>query len=112
MGKILDSIGSTFNSVKTTFEYKKNSLQQSLENKADKLNDTKTEAFEQLIDIIHEFELRLSKGSKDKNDKNKYSSRFFRNNLSLEKSIRKQLERIQKLRDDIKSNLNEDGEKQ
>lgn len=112
LGKILDSIGNTFNSVKTTFEDKKNSLQQSLENKADKLNDTKTEAFEQLIDIIHEFELRLSKGSKDKNDKNKYSSRFFRNNLSLEKSIRKQLERIKKLRDDIKSNLNEDGEKQ
>lgn len=110
---ILDSIGSTFNSVKTTLEVKKNSIQQSLENKADKLNDTKTEAVEQLQDVIHEFELRLSKGpGKDKNDKNKYSSRFFKNNLSIEKSIRKQLERLQKLRDDIKSNLSEDGEKQ
>ena len=112
LSSILDSIGNTFNSVKTTFGSKKNSIQQSLENKADKLSDTKDEVFEQLQDVIHEFELRLSKGTRDKKDKNKYSSRFFRNNLSIEKSIRKQLERIQKLRDDIKSNLNEDGEKQ
>ena len=112
LSSILDSIGNTFNSVKTTFGSKKNSIQQSLENTADKLSDTKDEVFEQLQDVIHEFELRLSKGTRDKKDKNKYSSRFFRNNLSIEKSIRKQLERIQKLRDDIKSNLNEDGEKQ
>lgn len=112
LSSILDSIGNTFNSVKTTFGSKKNSVQQSLENTADKLSDTKDEVFEQLQDVIHEFELRLSKGTRDKKDKNKYSSRFFRNNLSIEKSIRKQLERIQKLRDDIKSNLNEDGEKQ
>ena len=112
LSSILDSIGNTFNSVKTTFGSKKNSIQQSLEITADKLSDTKDEVFEQLQDVIHEFELRLSKGTRDKKDKNKYSSRFFRNNLSIEKSIRKQLERIQKLRDDIKSNLNEDGEKQ
>mgnify|MGYP002516380036 FL=1 len=112
LSSILNSIGNTFNSVKTTFGSKKNSFQQSLENTADKLSDTKDEVFEQLQDVIHEFELRLSKGTRDKKDKNKYSSRFFRNNFSIEKSIRKQLERIQKLRDDIKSNLNEDGEKQ
>lgn len=109
---ILDSIGNTFNSVKTTFEDKKNSIHHSLENKADKLSDTKSEIFEQLQDIIFEFELRLSRGiEKDKRNKNKYSSRFFRNNPSIERTVRKQLERIQKLRDDIKSNLNEDGEK-
>lgn len=112
LGKILESIGNAFSSVKSTFEDKKTSLQQSIENKTDKLNDARFEAFEQLQDIIQEFELRFSKKSGDKNDKKKYSNRFFKNNLSIEKSIRKQLEKLQKLRDDIKSNLYEDGEKQ
>lgn len=113
LGKILDSIGNAFNNVKTTFEGKKTSLQQSIENKTDKLNDAKTEAFEQLQNIIHEFELRIpKKNNENKNKKKKYSNRFFGNNLSIEKSIRKQLQKIQKLRDDIKSNLYEDGEKQ
>lgn len=113
LGKILDSISNVFNNVKTTFEDKKTSLQQSIENKTDKLNDAKTEAFEQLQNIIHEFELRIpKKNNENKNKKKKYSNRFFSNNLSIEKSIRKQLQKIQKLRDDIKSNLYEDGEKQ
>lgn len=113
LSKILDSIGNVFSNVKTTFEDKKNSLQQSIENKTDKLSDGKTEAFEQLQDIIQEFELRLTKkDGADKKEKEKYLNRFLKNNLSIEKSIRKQLQKIQKLRDDIKSNLYEDGEKQ
>lgn len=114
LGKILDSVTNVFSNVKTTFEDKKTSLQQSIENKTDKLSDAKSEAFEQLQDIIHEFELRLPKKGEDKEKKVKkeYSNRFFKNNFSIEKSTRKQLQKIQKLRDDIKSNLYEDGEKQ
>lgn len=109
---ILKSVSNTFSNVKTTLEDKKTSLQLSIENTTDKLNDARFEAFEQLQDIIQEFELRFSKQGSDKSDKNKYSSRFLQNGFSIEKSLRKQLEKIQKLRDDIKSNLYEDGEKQ
>ncbi len=109
---ILKSVSNTFSNVKTTLEDKKTSLQLSFENTTDKLNDARFEAFEQLQDIIQEFELRFSKQGSDKSDKNKYSSRFLQNGFSIEKSLRKQLEKIQKLRDDIKSNLYEDGEKQ
>lgn len=112
LSKVLDSIGNVFSNVKTTFEGKKTSLQQSIENTTDRFNDTKVEAFEQLQDIINEFELRLSKKGDDKKEKKKYTNRFFKNNFSIERSVRKQLKKIQKLRDDIKSNLYEDGEKQ
>lgn len=109
---ILKSVSNAFSSVKTTLEDKKTSLQLSIENTTDKLNDARLDAFEQLQDIIQEFELRFSKQPSDKSDKNKYSSRFLQNGFSIEKTLRKQLEKIQKLRDDIKSNLYEDGEKQ
>ena len=116
LGKILDSIGSVFNNVKTSFEDKKTSLQQSIENTSDKLSDAKDDLFEQLQSVIQEFELRMPKKENEKKGEKKtkkeYSNRFFKNNLSIEKSIRKQLQKIQKLRDDIKSNLYEDGEKQ
>lgn len=109
---ILKSVSNAFSNVKTTLEDKKTSLQLSIENTTDKLNDARLDAFEQLQDIIQEFELRFSKQPSDKSDKNKYSSRFLQNGFSIEKTLRKQLEKIQKLRDDIKSNLYEDGEKQ
>lgn len=112
LSKILESVSAAFSNVKTTLEDKKTSLQLSIENKSDRFYDTRIEAFEQLQGIIQEFELRFSKGKSDKSDKKKYSNRFFRNNFSIEINMKKQLERIQKLRDDIKSNLFEDGEKQ
>ncbi len=112
LSSILDTVQDAFSSVKTTFEDTKTSLQLTLENTADKLTDARLDAFEQLQDIIQEFELRLSKKGSDKNDRKKHSNRFFNNELAIEKSIRKQLKKIQKLRDDIKSNLFEDGEKQ
>lgn len=112
LSKILESVSTAFSNVKTTLEDKKTSLQLSIENKSDRFYDTKIEAFEELQGIIQEFELRFSKGKTDKSDKKKYSNRFLRNNFSIEINMKKQLERIQKLRDDIKSNLFEDGEKQ
>lgn len=112
LSKILESVSAAFSNVKTTLEDKKTSLQLSIENKSDRFYDTRIEAFEELQEIIQEFELRFSKGKSDKADKKKYSNRFFRNNFSIEINMKKQLERIRKLRDDIKSNLFEDGEKQ
>lgn len=112
LSKILESVSTAFSNVKTTLEDKKTSLQLSIENKSDRFYDTRIEAFEELQGIIQEFELRFSKGKTDKSDKKKYSNRFLRNNFSIEINMKKQLERIQKLRDDIKSNLFEDGEKQ
>lgn len=112
LGKILDSVSTAFSNVKTTLEDKKTSLQLSLENKSDRFYDTRIEAFEQLQNVIQEFELRFSGGKTDKKDKNKYSNRLLQNSLAIEINLKKQLERIQKLRDDIKSNLFEDGEKQ
>lgn len=112
LGRILDSVSTAFSNVKTTLEGKKTSLQLSLENKSDRFYDTRIEAFEQLQNVIQEFELRFSGGKTDKKDKNKYSNRLLQNSLAIEINLKKQLERIQKLRDDIKSNLFEDGEKQ
>lgn len=112
LGRILDSVSTAFSNVKTTLEDKKTSLQLSLENKSDRFYDTRIEAFEQLQNVIQEFELRFSGGKTDKKDKNKYSNRLLQNSLAIEINLKKQLERIQKLRDDIKSNLFEDGEKQ
>mgnify|MGYP004565383651 FL=1 len=112
LSKILESVSAAFSNVKTTLEDKKTSLQLSIENKSDRFYDTRIEAFEELQEIIQEFELRFSKGKSDKADRKKYSNRFFRNNFSIEINMKKQLERIRKLRDDIKSNLFEDGEKQ
>lgn len=112
LSKILETVSAAFSNVKTTLEDKKTSLQLSIENKSDRFYDTKIEAFEQLQSVIQEFELRFAKNKPDKSNKGKYSNRFFRNNFSIEINMKKQLERIQKLRDDIKSNLFEDGEKQ
>lgn len=112
LSKILETVSSAFSNVKTTLEDKKTSLQLSIENKSDRFYDTRIEAFEQLQSVIQEFELRFSKNQSNKSDKKKYSNRFLRNNFSIEINMKKQLERIQKLRDDIKSNLFEDGEKQ
>lgn len=112
LSKILETVSAAFSNVKTTLEDKKTSLQLSIENKSDRFYDTRIEAFEQLQSVIQEFELRFAKNKSDKSNKGKYSNRFFRNNFSIEINMKKQLERIQKLRDDIKSNLFEDGEKQ
>ena len=105
LSKILESVSAAFSNVKTTLEDKKTSLQLSIENKSDRFYDTRIEAFEELQEIIQEFELRFSKGKSDKADRKKYSNRFFRNNFSIEINMKKQLERIRKLRDDIKSNI-------
>lgn len=112
LSKILETVSAAFSNVKTTLEDKKTSLQLSIENKSDRFYDTRIEAFEQLQSVIQEFELRFAKNKSDKSNKGKYSNRFFRNNFSIEINMKKQLERIQKLRDDIKSNLFENGEKQ
>ena len=112
MQSLIDTFSGGFDSVRNTIEDKYADLQLKLDNQNEKITDFRNEVFEQVQDVISQFELRFSKKSKDKNDKNKYSSRFLHNNFSVEQTIRKQLGRLRQLRDDIKSYIYDTDEMQ
>lgn len=104
LNKAIDHMTSSISSVK-------NSIEKTIEKGNDKINTAKTESIEQFQELIDQFELRFSrKGKKD--SKNKYSSRYFRNNLQIEKTSRNKLERLKDLLDSIKADLFENEEKQ
>ncbi|MCM1544854.1 MAG: hypothetical protein NC110_06080 [Ruminococcus sp.] len=101
LNKLIDTVTEGLNSVKTSLE----SITQNREK-----SENQSKSIEQIQDIIQQFELRFSR--KNKQEKNKYASRFFHNSMHIEKITRKQIERLKKLSDDIKSNVFENGEMQ
>lgn len=107
---LLTTLSDGYDSVKNTIEGKYSDLQKRIDNQNEKISDFRSDAFEQIQDVINQFELRFSQ-RKDK-DKNKYSSRFLRNNFSVEITIRKQLERLKQLGEEIKTYIYDDDEMQ
>lgn len=102
--KALDFVTNGFSTVKT-------SIEKTIEKSSDKISTTRSESLEQIQEVIEQFELRFSKRGKKVN-KNKYSSRYFHNNLEIERTARKQIERLKSLADSIKADLFENEEKQ
>ncbi|MCM1363602.1 MAG: hypothetical protein NC122_00670 [Faecalibacterium sp.] len=105
LNKIIDTVTESLNNVKNSIE----TMTQGRD-KSEKSSDEQPSALEQIQDVIQQFELRFSR--KTKKQKNKYASRFFHNSMPIEKNTRKQIERLKKLVDDIKSNVFENGEMQ
>ncbi len=104
LNKAIDYMSNSLSNVKTSIEKK-------IEKGNNKLSTAKSESIEQFQELIDQFELRFSKRGKA-SEKNKYSSRYFHNNLQIEKTSRKNLERLKDLIDSIKANLFENEEKQ
>ncbi len=99
------------NSFSNSLSSVKSSIEKSLEKSNGRIQNAKDYGLEQVQEVIEQFELRFTKHGK-KSDKTKYSSRYFRNNFEIEKSARKQIEKLKNLRDSIKADLFENEEKQ
>ena len=111
LASVIESVNEGFNNVKNVIEDKYEVIQGGLEKSNDKINEVKSEIVTQVQDIVEQFELRFSKPS-DKDGKNKYSSRYLRNNFNIEKYTRKQIDKLKSLSDDFKANFFENGDKQ
>ena len=82
-----------FNTVKNVAQEKYLIIQDNLDKGNEKINYTKSEIYNQLIEFIEQTELRFMLPDK----KNKYTSEFFRNTVSIEKITRKQLDKLKSL---------------
>jgi len=78
------------------------------ERRLDKWNDW----FQQIQDTLSDYELRFSAKKTGAHDRNRYSSRFLRNNFKIEQYTRRQVEKLKALGEEIKATLFEDGEMQ
>jgi len=103
LNKLVESFSEGFSNVKA-------SLGNITQERGKSIKTDQSKSIEQIQDIIQQFELRFSR--KNKKQKNKYSSRYFHNGFHIEKSTRKQIDRLKKLMDDIKANVFENGDMQ
>ena len=93
-----------FNTVKTAAQEKYQILQDGLDKGNEKINYTKSELYVQLTEFIEQTELRFMRPEKN----NKYSSRFFRNGMKIEKLTRNQLDKLKALANEFINEFFED----
>lgn len=102
LNKAITLLGGGITSVRNAVEEKYQTIQDELDKGNEKINYTKNEIYVQLIDFIEQSELRFLLPSKD-NKNNKYSSRFLRNGLNIEKYTRKQIDKLKVLAEEFKA---------
>lgn len=93
LNKAIAFFNGGFNTVKTAAQEKYQILQDGLDKGNEKINYTKSELYVQLTEFIEQTELRFMRPEKN----NKYSSRFFRNGMKIEKLTRNQLDKLKAL---------------
>ena len=98
--------------MKAGIEDKVTNLQQQREVNSEKRLDKWNDWFQQIQDTLSDYELRFSAKKTEAHDKNRYSSRFLRNNFKIEQYTRRQIDKLRDLRDEIKATLFENGEMQ
>ncbi len=109
---LTDLLSEGLSSIKSSLGDTYESLQLSFVEGNEKINDKRNEVFEQIQDTLSQFEIHFSVRKPQKGQNNKPASRFFRNNMPFEAYTKKQIDRLKKLAEDIKTNIFENGEMQ
>lgn len=104
LNKAIAFFNGGFNTVKTAAQEKYQILQDGLDKGNEKINYTKSELYVQLTEFIEQTELRFMRPEKN----NKYSSRFFRNGMKIEKLTRNQLDKLKALANEFINEFFED----
>ena len=104
LNKAIAFFNDGFNTVKTAAQKKYQILQDGLDKGNEKINYTKSELYVQLTEFIEQTELRFMRPEKN----NKYSSRFFRNGMKIEKLTRNQLDKLKALANEFINEFFED----
>ena len=104
LNKAIAFFNDGFNTVKTAAQEKYQILQDGLDKGNEKINYTKSELYVQLTEFIEQTELRFMRPEKN----NKYSSRFFRNGMKIEKLTRNQLDKLKALANEFINEFFED----
>ena len=110
LNKAIDFLDGGVTNIVNVIEDKYQSIQDGIDKSNIKINDAKAEIYYQISDLVDEINLRFDLKGKKENI-NKYSSRFFRNGLIVEKYTRKQLEKLKILLKDFKNVIFENDEK-
>ena len=113
--KLLGLIGTVtdgFASLRAGIEDRVSTMQQQHEANSEKRLDKWNDWFQQIQDTLSDYELRFSAKKTEARDKNKYSSRFLRNNFKIEQYTRRQVEKLKELGEEIKATLFETDEMQ
>ena len=97
LNKAIAYLNGGFNTVKNAAQEKYQVIIDELDKGNEKINYTKTDIYNHMLEIIEQAELRFMKPDKN----NKYSSRFLRNGMNIEKYTRKQLEKLKALADNF-----------
>ncbi len=93
-------------SIKGSIEEKYNYIQEKVVKQADKIIEVKYQ-IEDLYSSLEEMLTPKSKNKSGKQNKNRLASRIFYNNPELERRTRKQMEKLNRIIDDIKANIYE-----
>ena len=112
MLRLFGAVTDGFANMRASIEDTVTTMQQNHEANAEKRMDKRSELFQQIQDTLSDYELRFSAKRTEAHDKNKYSSRFLRNNFKIEEYTRRQIQKLKDLRDEIKATLFENGEMQ
>ena len=112
MLKLFGAVTDGWANMRASIEGTVTNMQQAREANAEKRLDKRNELVEQIQETLSEYELRFSAKRTGAHDKNKYSSRFLRNNFKIEEYTRRQIEKLKDLRDEIKATLFENDEMQ
>ena len=110
LNKAIDFLDGGVTNIVNVIEDKYQSIQDGIDKSNIKINDAKAEIYYQISDLVDAINLRFDLKGKKENI-NKYSSRFFRNGLIVEKYTRKQLEKLKILLKDFKNVIFENDEK-
>lgn len=101
VNKAISVFSGGINTVKNTVQEKYQSIQDELDKGNEKINYTITDIYNQLVEFIEQCEKWFKLPDKNNPD-NKYSSRFLRNGLNIEKYTRKQIEKLKLLAEEFK----------
>lgn len=104
LNKAITVFSGGFNSIKSVAFDKYQTIQENLDKGNEKINYTKSDVYNQLMEFIDQTELRFKNSDKD----NKYSSRFLRNGLTIEKFTREKLEYLKMLAEEFRNEFFED----
>lgn len=90
----------------------KNKVEDTIDKGNNYIIEFKNEYIEQIEETVQQATLQFESSKFGKEKKAKNSSRYFRNNFNVEKYAKKQLEKLNELKDSIKAELFENEEKQ
>lgn len=90
----------------------KNKVEDTIDKGNNYIIEFKNEYIEQIEETVQQATLQFESSKSGKEKKAKNSSRYLRNNFNVEKYAKKQLEKLNELKDSIKAELFENEEKQ